>query len=554
MIRTQLVSSVEKCFLEEEIASFSPLSRATMLRNERLSVQLLHTNDADTGEMRTLCRLTLGGTLAPYATARTVDQVPVVMPEDPDHTDNGYLRHTPGLYPDILTPLHYGGCISVVRGRLQSVWIELDPNEALPGGMYELTVTLTAPNGAVVASHCVEIEILNASLPESEMIFTQWLHCDCLANYYRCEVWSEEHWQVVERFAAAAVRGGVNLLLTPIHTPPIDTAVGGERTTTQLVEVTVTNGEYHFDFSKLDRWIEMCDRVGVKYLEIAHFFTQWGAAHAPKIMATVDGEYRRIFGWETDATGEDYVRYLHAFLPAFLSHMKARGDDRRCFFHISDEPNASQLDSYRAAKQVVAELLDGYPIMDALSDFSCWGKGVVELPIPATDHIEPFIEAGVSGLWTYYCCCQGVDVSNRFIAMPLWRTRCIGMQFYRYDIVGFLHWGLNHYNNRFSVDHINPYGDVSGEYWVQAGDTHSLYPSEDGDALESIRFVAFHEGLQDVRAMKLAETYVGKARVVAEMEDALGSAIKFRNCVKDAATMQAIRDRVNDLIREGAQE
>ena len=34
-----------------------------------------------------------------------------------------------------------------------------------------------------------------------------------------------------------AVAHGVNLLYTPLFTPPLDTQVGGERTTVQLVDV-----------------------------------------------------------------------------------------------------------------------------------------------------------------------------------------------------------------------------------------------------------------------------------------------------------------------------
>ncbi len=549
MIDTRVVSSLEKCFLDDRIECFSPMERISMLKNERLFFQLLHTACGSDTAFRTLCQLTVEGDLAPYITARTVDQIPVVMPDFGGEGDTNYLRRTPGLYPDVLRPLHYRGKISVVRGRLQSVWFELNPPESLAPGEHAVTITLTDPNGETVTQKVLTVEVIDDILPPQDMIFTQWMHCDCLADYYRCEPWSEEHWRIVENFAATAVKNGINLLLTPIHTPPLDTERGGERRTCQLVDVTVTNGAYSFHFDKLDRWIDMCNRVGMKYFEIAHFFTQWGAEHAPKIMATVDGEYRRIFGWETDATGEEYSRYLHTFIPAFLSHMKARGDDKRCFFHISDEPNETQLDSYRAAKAVVADLLRGYTIMDALSDFAYWKQGLVETPIPATNHIAPFIEAKVPGLWSYYCCGQDYKVSNRFLSMPLWRTRCIGMQFYKYDIVGFLHWGYNHYNNQYSVNEIDPFSDVSGEYWVPAGDTHSVYPSPDGTALESIRILSFYEGLQDARAMQLAERYHGKEAVVSAIEEILSAPIRFDVCPTDASTMLRIREKINEMIQ-----
>src|SRR5690554_7174209 len=42
------------------------------------------------------------------------------------------------------------------------------------------------------------------------------------------------------------------------------------------------------------QWVEMCNRLGIEYFEFSHLFTQWGAAHAPKIMALVDGKLQQI--------------------------------------------------------------------------------------------------------------------------------------------------------------------------------------------------------------------------------------------------------------------
>ena len=551
MIQTKIVSSMEKCFADSDIGAFATLTHLSALKNERVSFQLLYTddtNDATLPYRSTNFALQIEGVPQEVVSVRRVDCVPVTIACLAEGADDNYLRTAPGLYPDLLSPLQYGG-VSVMRHQLQSVWIELDMKGRLPAGEHTVTVKLTS-NGEMQAQNTLTLTVINALLQPQEMIFTQWFHTDCLANYYNVPVWSEEHWRIVESFAATAVKNGINMLLTPVHTPPLDTAVGGERTTTQLVDVTLDDGKYSFNFDKLDRWIEMCNRVGIRYFEVAHLFTQWGARHAPKIMATVDGEYKRIFGWETDAASEEYTRYLRAFLTAFLAHMRARGDDKRCYFHISDEPNKLHIDRYRAVKASVADILEGYPIMDALSNFEFYQDGLVELPIPASDHIEPFVEAGVKGLWTYYCCSQAVGVSNRFIAMPLWRTRSIGLQLYKYNIVGFLHWGYNFYNNMHSRDAINPYLDTCAGYAFPAGDAFSVYPAQDGSALESVRILSFYEALQDVRALRLAEMLCGRERVIDEIERIFGEEIRFDRCAKSAKPLLEIREKINEMIAE----
>lgn len=544
MIKTALISSLEKCFLDQQVEEFKPLSKLSVLKNERFSFQFIHRGEPEFGG-RPIVRVE--GDLAPYATLRNVALIPVDIPTFPGCDDGNYLRLAPGLYPDLLQPLHYGGTISIMRDALHSVWVEIDLDGSVAPGTYPTAVTLVDGAGNEVARESLEITVINACLPEQKMLLTQWFHCDCLANYYRVQPWSEEHWRIVENFARTACKNGINLLLTPIFTPALDTVIGGERTTVQLIDVYKDGDAYTFGFDRLDRWIDMCDRVGIKYFEIAHLFTQWGAEHAPKVMATVNGEYKKLFGWETAATGAEYSTFLRTFLAAFLSHMKARGDDKRCYFHISDEPNEMQLESYKAAKAVVADLLEGYPIMDALSNFEFFKQGIVPLPIPSNNHIEPFIEAGVPGLWTYYCCGQCVDVSNRLMAMPSWRNRSIGYQMYKYDIAGFLQWGYNFYNNCGSIDAINPFLDACGEYWVPAGDTYSVYPGPDGQALESLRILVFYDALQDVRAMKLAEQYYGKDKVIAAMEEILGE-IRFDKCARDADSVLSMREKINDMI------
>ncbi len=547
MLRYKLISSLDKPFLDSRLDEFSALKHITMLRNERISVQLAVTDDSPRAPHRRFVGIKVEGVFAPYSTKRTVESVPSAMPTYPGRSDENFLRTAPGLYPDLLAPMQMYGSVACVPGQLRSVWIDIDPAGALPAGDYNLSVVMS--DGAVTERASLAVHIIAADLPPQELRVTEWFHCDCLADHYGVPVFSERHWEIIGNFVRTAVRNGINMLLTPVFTPPLDTHVGGERPTVQLTDVKKTAGGWEFGFSRLDRWIDMCDRCGVGYFEISHLFTQWGALHAPKIVAETDDGVKKVFGWDTDATSEEYTAFIRAFLGAFLEHMRARGDDKRCYFHISDEPNAAHLEQYLKAKATVSDLLEGYPVMDALSDYEFYKTGAVTTPIPANNHIEPFIEGGVEPLWTYYCCGQSIGVSNRFLAMPGARTRYIGVQFYKYRVFGFLQWGYNFYYNQGSYDLVNPYVDSTGNYFVPSGDAYSVYPAVDGTALESMRIVEFREAIDDLRAMKLAETLAGREAVMTAVEDITGEVV-FSRCVCDTATMLAIREHVNGIIEE----
>ena len=203
MLKTKLVSSLEKPFLHSRIEDYRPLSHIRMMKNQRLSFQLLHTLEGYDTPLRAMLRLEIEGLPEAYVTARTVELVPVAYPIYPEIEDNNYLSKEPGLYPDWLQPLHYGGVISVMRNQLRAVWIQFDPQGNAPAGAYDVTVRLLAGEEAL-ATERLTVEILNAELPPQEMKLTQWFHCDSLANYYDCEPWSERHWQIVENFARTA--------------------------------------------------------------------------------------------------------------------------------------------------------------------------------------------------------------------------------------------------------------------------------------------------------------------------------------------------------------
>ena len=548
-INLKLVSSLEKVFLDQEPEERLELGFPQGFQNEIISFQAAYTLIEPS--FRDYVHVEVESPIEQYVHVRQVRHVPVRLAAYEDSGDN-YLRKTPGLYPDLLTEIGEHSLRAYPR-QWDSLWVDVNPKGELEPGIYPVTLRLKDDAGEVAAERTQYVEVLKGLLPEQRLMHTKWLHCDCLAQYYHVEVFSEEHWRIIENFIKKAVEGGINMILMPVHTPPLDTRRGGERLTTQLVDITVENGEYRFDMAKVRRWIDMCKRCGVKYYEVAHLYSQWGAVAAPKIMATVDGEYKRLFGWETEATGEEYRRFLNAYVPALLQVFREEGIDHAAFWHISDEPSLEQLDSYRAAKDQVAGLLSGYRIMDALSNLDFYKTGAVDHPVPANNHIDPFLEAKVPGLWTYYCCGQYKDVSNMFISMPSARNRILGVQLFKYDIEGFLQWGYNFYNSQYSDYAVDPYANTDGDGFVPAGDTFQVYPGADGMPEESIRMAVTTQAMQDLRAFEWLGELMGRSVVKEMIDEGLAEPVTFSRFPRSQDYLINLRRRVNQAILDAAE-
>lgn len=535
--KTGQVSSLQRVFLDGR-CDLTEHNCDSVLKGERYSYQIAYKSSE-----KFFAEIVIDSPLSQFITVRSVGNVPSELPvyeSDCEFCE----RNEPGLFPDVLFPIE-NNRVLIKRQNYYALWITVDLPKDTDAGDYEIKIKLKK-DGETISENIFGLHVINAVLPEQRLIYTQWFHSDSIANYYKIPVFCEKFWALVESFIKAAVHTGVNMLLTPVFTPPLDTEIGGERLTVQLVDVKLENGKYSFGFDRFIRWVRLAQKCGIKYFEISHLFSQWGAKYTPKIVAEVNGRQKRIFGWETSADSIEYAEFLSAFIPQLIKVIRSLGIEKSTFFHISDEPNEDQIESYSMAKRTVAPLLEDFPIIDALSDYSFYQSGIINNPIPCTNDIESFIEKGFPHPWTYYCCGQGGKLSNRFFGMPLSTTRIIGFQLFKYGIEGFLQWGFNFYNSQYSLRSIDPFAVTDADSAFPSGDSFTVYPGKSG-AIESVRSEVFFQALQDMRALTLLCDRIGKKRTIAAVEADFGI-ITFFDYPRGTEKMLNLRKSVNNYL------
>lgn len=537
------LDSMAKVFYDEEPVESIEGECPSFFVNEVFSVQLgiKSTDESDNDQ----AEIEIGGLLAPFTKLREVVSVPVRYAGKARHGGE-YLRKAPGLFPDLLKDIK-DGKLRLTSGYWQALHFTIDLRNAgktkLNFGKNNLIVTIKTEGNEYKKE--IELEVLRGELPRLSIYHTEWFHADCLADYYGVESLSERHWEIMANFIRHYGKSGMNTILVPTFTPPLDTEVGGERTTVQLVEVHKNGSSYSFIFDKVKRFIDICLESGIEYFEIAHLFTQWGANAAPKVMAYTEGELKKIFGWETDSEGEEYMDFLSDYLPSLTKKLDEWGLNGKVFFHLSDEPDENCIEKYSRLRKRIAPFLGEYPILDAVSRYSFVERGIVDRPVPGNNHLELFLENNVKGLWTYYCCAQGDKVPNRFMSMPSARNRIMGVLIYYFDIKGFLHWGYNFYNSQYSIEHINPYAVTDAGGAFQAGDAFLVYPGRDGKPEDSLRMMALNEGFQDYRALVKYEEKVGREVVIAIIERLYGGKLSMENYPTSYKYIEDLRKTIN---------
>lgn len=556
-----MVSSLEKIGLEKALTPLKEGIPLTVCRGETVSFQVAF-RDSDTGsDIGISVRKALVGESGSAGENGILTQeeslevrirrVLTVMCRyscNPESFDDDYLFYDARMAPDLLRDVE--GQIPV-RSEWQSLWVDVCPEKGQKPGLYRIEICFTSKGEETAVVCSVEIRVIEEVLPPLPILHTEWFHCDGIVDYYGVDAFSEEFWRIFRNFIQVYVKRGGNMIYTPVITPPLDTEVGLERTTIQLVKVELERSEYRFDFSNLGRFLDICLEEGIVRFEISHLFTQWGATAAPKVVAWTDGECRRIFGWDTPSNDPEYLRFLGELIPALKEYLEGRGLLEHTYFHISDEPNLES-EQYQTAQGAVRHLLDGCMLIEAVSDYEYYAKGLVDIPVCATNHIELFLKNRPSVLWSYYCCAQTVEVPNRFISMPSWRNRIYGILLYWLKIDGFLHWGFNFYNSILSRKKINPYETVDADGGFPAGDPFLVYPGENGIPEESIRLMVQDEAINDYRALYALESRMGRDKVLELIRQEAGMELSFRQYPKGNEFILSLREKVNALLAEGA--
>lgn len=545
-------SSLKKVFLDEKPVYDIETLNITGLKGEVISFQVAYSSNIP---FRQLAKVEIKSPIKDNIKVYTVESVPVTRAAMTIVDDN-YLRTTPGLYPDLLKPLPKDGVVKIRSGLWSSLWIDIEVDDSILAGKYPIEISLISlgesmgqaeankARGEVFAKCKTSVEIYDVKLPKQEIIHTEWFYLDCLADYYKVKVFSDRHWKIISNFLNHYASMGCNMVLTPLFTYTLDTQVGKERTNVQLVEIEVKKGKYYFNYDNLKRWIDLVISKGIEYFEMSHIFSQWGAKFAPNIVATVDGKKKKIFGWDTPSVGE-YTKFLEKFIPDLVAHLKEWGVLDKTYFHISDVPREEHIESYKEAYMSVNDLFKDLKTFEAVAHYDFFKKGLIELPVAASSVIHDFLDDDLDELWTYYCVGQFTEVANRFMSMPSARNRIFGIQMYKFNISGFLHWGYNFYNSVLSYKKIDPYKVTDADDGFPAGDAFLVYPGRGGVPEPSIRSKVLSQAFYDERALSYLEKLTSKEYVLDILERDLREPITFYEYPKSDSYLIRTRNRVN---------
>ncbi|MDR2816957.1 MAG: DUF4091 domain-containing protein [Proteiniphilum sp.] len=424
-----------------------------------------------------------------------------------------FLSHTPsqnrlapvsGYFPDPLWEIESTDVASMSN---QPLWVNYAiPRDAAEGTYTALLHITGETNGRKFnISKQVVAQVYNVVLPEQTLWVDNWINpypgeLRRMNGGEICPIYSERFWEL-NKIVANKVRDYGQNVYRILWEMPGNYSIAGKTESGQYI--------YDFSFESFDRMVELYIREGgLKRFTVSHIGGRINGGWYDHIGVTVpilSGDKTIIKNMPLES--EEARNFLDQFIPALTGHVKEKGWEDFYLQYLADEPADGEYEpSYLRIAEYIKKLSPGLKIIDALHRTPNIARAI-DIPVPMTDRLhlqyeelyKPMIESGKE-VWHYTCMePYGEKYANRFLEQPLIQTRLLHWINYRYNVKGYLHWGLNSWRNDTIQGENMDWGNKpAGDCWI-------IYPSY-GKLHSSMRLEAMRDGINDYELLKLLES------------------------------------------------
>jgi hypothetical protein len=498
-VQFEAVDPLQKVFPESNY--FSPMeAHADVARGEHASFQFVVRANNDIENLKIdIEPLENGEALLSEIKAGFVSYVKVGR-TNPEPSKDLYAPVS-GYFPD---PIIYEASRDVKFGNTQPIWLSVKIPGDCRTGLYKGTARISGEiNGkSFLREKEIEIEVFKPVIKKTSLWITNWFFLDrlhYLNNMEPVEMHSDLYWELSRTLAKtlAEYRQNVAMISPFSHT-----------------EFSYENGLWKFDFTNFNRMVELFIEEGIiGRLEGGHFGSR------------LEGDWLGPFGLYVPVLDNDSIdqellplnnprtkEFYNAFLPAFVENIQKNGWAKQYIQHIADEPIDENVESYIEISKFLKLLVPELKVIEACHTHQL--ENMVDIWVPQMnflkDGLDFYREQQNSGAeaWYYTCLAPKGEYANRFVELPLIKTRLLHWVNFKYHITGYLHWGFNFWGSASGiVTAENPYDDVSGmivssgnilpggDCWIVYPGYKSIYPS--------IRLEAMRDGIVDYELLKM---------------------------------------------------
>ncbi|MEA4916834.1 glycoside hydrolase domain-containing protein [Proteiniphilum sp.] len=486
-VSATLVDPLEKVF-PETVIPIESFREIDVAKGEVASAQLILRSVQDRDQVKVTVEVeNLPGAVISYG------PIGYVRAERP-YTDPAIDRITSitGFYPD---PIMDNQPVDLLAGQAQTFFIGITIPLDAKAGTYTVTITVSTDNEIIRKSFIIHIH--NVTLEKQRLWIANWYTLEPkrlthLNNGEEVVLYSDLYWKLVKILAEKMADYGQNTAMIS----PLELAIYKKE-----------GDRIAFDFSRFDRVVEIFRKAGVLgRIEGGHIGQRTGNWTSPFIVYVPDLESDSTLFLHLPIQDPRAQNFYSRFFKALVAHLKEKEWMSDYYQYLTDEPIEENKQSYIEIARYIKSIAPDIKIGEA-----CHTKDladIIDLWVPQVDFLNKdfdfYEERKKAGdeVWFYTCLAPKGNYANRFIDLPLIKTRIMHWINYKYQIDGYLHWGFNWWNDNPFVDTTDT-NDAVGNF-LPPGDAWIVYPGY-RKLYSSIRLEAMRDGINDNTLLRMLE-------------------------------------------------
>lgn len=404
--------------------------------------------------------------------------------------------------------------------------MEVPVEATCPPGEYTHRIIVTCDGIADTLAFVVVVH--RAAVPPlsgASLSYINWHSLDNICSSHGVEKWSEPFWTMLGKYARMMAHGRQNAFWF----------IWAEYFTFDSAgHVT------EFRRDRLERYIRLFLNEGLTTIHGAPIVGRRDWFGSQDMLLGV----RPADGREVHADSAPGRMMLTEMLVPIAAMMKENHWEGEWLQGIFDEPTDEFVVRYKELVGLFRHFAPGIKILEATMTVNVTGD--VDVWCPQVQEYQANREffdrrkAAGDKVWVYTCLSPGGPWLNRLLDEERLRQVYIGWACSKYNLQGYLHWGLNHHTSKPFEELVRFH--MEGQF-LPAGDSHILYPVREGP-LSSHRFEAHRIGMEDFEL--LAQL---KLHDAARADQIIGRVVQgFDKYSKDVAEYRTARKLLLDAV------
>lgn len=380
-------------------------------------------------------------------------------------------------------------------------------------------------------------DVILKPLSQSEFFLDLWQHPSCLARMYKVELWSDDHFKIIDNYLEdlASMGEKVTTLIVSDYPWAGQGCYNIQKNPSNLFEYNMIyvskdkNGKLVCDFNNMDRFIEVATKHKMdKELDLFGILGNWHADTFGNPMQDYDDPIRVRYIDENDGKlkfikdKKDIITYINSLFNHLVEigvweKVRVIADVpknpelvKECMEFINSNTDVSDI-KYKTAIHG-QESLDKYKfeMTDISVDLNLAGNNYKDI-----NNIKNILN-NKDGIFTWFICCFP-EKPNSFLSSPFVENRIIPWYTYYFGFDGFLRWDYNLWTE-------DPWKDPGYRFPIfKAGDMFFVYPGKDLKPVRSVRQENLRFGIQDFEILTMLEKEKGREFIETKfMENLLG--------------------------------